>query len=84
MYVYDNFLRSIWRRIVKKQEELIGLKMEEEKKRAKVVEAKKESSSLDKLKEKQFEEYNKQVQKENEQMIEEFVSTQSAFARLNE
>lgn len=58
--------------------------MEEEKKRAKVVEAKKESSSLDKLKEKQFEEYNKQVQKENEQMIEEFVSTQSAFARLNE
>lgn len=84
MYVYDNFLRSIWRRIVKKQEELIELKMEEEKKRAKVVEAKKESSSLDKLKEKQFEEYNKQVQKENEQMIEEFVSTQSAFARLNE
>ena len=84
MYVYDNFLRSIWRRIVKKQEELIELKMEEEKRRAKVVEAKKESSSLDKLKEKQFEEYNKQVQKENEQMIEEFVSTQSAFARLNE
>lgn len=67
-----------------KERVLDGLKAEEEKKRAKVVEAKKESSSLDKLKEKQFEEYNKQVQKENEQMIEEFVSTQSAFARLNE
>ncbi len=84
MYVYDNFLRSIRQRIVKKREELAELKIEEEKRREKVVEAKKESSSLNKLKEKQFEEYNKQVQKESEQMIEEFVSTQSAFARLNE
>ncbi len=83
MHIYDNFLRGIRVQIVKKQEELTELKQEEERRRAKVVEAKKESSSINKLKEKQFEEYNKQVQKQNEQMIEEFVCTQNAFSKLN-
>lgn len=83
IYIYDNFLRSLRRQIALKQEELAKLKREEERRRACVVEAKKESSSLVKLKEKQYELYNKQVQKENEQLIEEFVSTKSAFARLN-
>lgn len=83
IYIYDNFLKGIQLKIARKRGELLELKREEEKRREKVVEAKKESSSLDKLKEKQFEEYNKQMQKENEQMIEEFVSTRSAFARMN-
>lgn len=81
--IYDNFLRGVRQQIKRKREELLEIKKEEEKRWEKVVEAKKESSSLDKLKEKQLEEYNKQMQKENEQMIEEFVSTQSAFARMN-
>lgn len=83
VHIYDNFLRSIRQQIALKQSELAELKREEERRRDRVVEAKKESSSLVKLKEKQYELYNKQVQKENEQMIEEFVSTQSAFARLD-
>lgn len=83
IYVYDNFLRSIRQQLAQKQAELSQIKREEEKRRARVVEAKKESSSLIKLKEKQYEFYNKQVQKENEQLIEDFVSTKSAFAKLN-
>lgn len=84
MHIYDNFLQLIQKQIERKLEEFAELKKKEEAQRAKVVEAKKESSSIQKLKEKQAEEYRKQEQKENEQMIEEFVSTQSAFARLNE
>ena len=46
------------------------------------MEAKKETSSIDKLKEKKRQEYDKVVQKEEEQFIEEFVATQSAMAKL--
>lgn len=42
-----------------------------------VVEATKDVKTLEKLEEKQLEEYNKAVGKENEQFIEEFVSGQS-------
>ena len=51
-------------------------------KRSEVVEAKKETSSIDKLKEKKFKEYEKAVQKEEEQFIEEFVATKRAMARI--
>ena len=43
---------------------------------------KKETSSIDKLKEKKFKEYEKAVQKEEEQFIEEFVATKRAMARI--
>ena len=56
--------------------------IKEEAKRNEVVEAKKETSSIDKLKEKKRQEYDKVVQKEEEQFIEEFVATQSAMAKL--
>ncbi len=84
MYIYDNFLQGVQKQIEIKLEEFAQLKKKEEAQREKVVEAKKESSSIQKLKEKHAEEYRKQEQKETEQMIEEFVSTQSAFAKLNE
>ena len=45
-----------------------------EQKRKEVVEAKKDTSSIEKLKEKKIEEYNKEVQKFEEANIEEFVS----------
>ncbi len=84
MYIYDNFLQGIQKQIEIKLEEFAQLKKKEEVQRAKVVEAKKECSSIQKLKEKQAEAYRKLEQKETEQMIEEFVSTQSAFAKLSE
>ena len=37
---------------------------------------------IDKLKEKKFKEYEKEVQKEEEQFIEEIVTTQRAMARI--
>ena len=62
--------------------ELEKLKEKEEAKRNEVVEAKKETSSIDKLKEKKFKEYEKAVQKEDEQLIEEFVTTRRAMAKI--
>ena len=84
VHFYDNFLQLLQRQIARKLEEYDMLKKKEEEKRAKVVEAKKDCSSIQKLKEKQYEEYRKQEQKENEQMIEEFVSTKSAFSKFQE
>ena len=55
---------------VQKQEEI-------DKQLGVVVEATKDVKTLEKLEEKQLEEYNKAVGKENEQFIEEFVSGQS-------
>ena len=60
--------------------ELERLRQEEEAKRAQVVAAKQDTSSLEKLKEKKLELYNKAVQKSEEAMIDEFVSTTRAIA----
>ena len=84
VHFYDNFLQLLQKQMDRKLEEYDILKKKEEAQREKVVEAKKESSSIQKLKEKQIEEYRKLEQKENEQMIEEFVSTKSAFSKLQE
>ena len=48
-----------------------------------MIEAKKEFTSIQKLKEKKQEEYRKQEQKENETLIEEFVSSRTAVSKLN-
>ena len=45
-----------------------------------MVEAKKDTASLEKLRERKLDSYNKSIQKGEEQMIEEFVSTQKAMA----
>ena len=59
---------------------LEALREAEEKKREEVVEAKKETSSIEKLKERKLEDYNKAVLKSDEQFIEEFVSSTRANA----
>ena len=51
-------------------------------KRLEVVEAKKDTSSIEKLREKKLDSYNKAVQKSEEAMIDEFVSTTRAMAAL--
>ena len=47
-----------------------------------VVAAKQDTSSIEKLKEKKLDSYNKAVQKSEEAMIDEFVSTTRAMAAL--
>ena len=72
--VYQSGLRALEREI----EEAAGLlrKLEEqaEKKREEVVEARKETASIEKLKERKLEEYNKLAAKSEEAAVEEFVS----------
>ena len=82
IHTYENYLDSLGVKIRKKYEELAKLREKKEAKRSEVVEAKKETSSIDKLKEKKFKEYEKAVQKEEEQFIEEFVATKRAMARI--
>lgn len=83
MHTYENYLDSLRLKIRRKQEQLARLREQEEIKRNEVVEAKKETSSIDKLKERKRLEYDKEVQKQDEQLIEEFVTTRDAMARLN-
>ena len=77
---YEQYLRAAEREIEKAAQLLEQLRQEEERKRAQVVAAKQDTSSLEKLKEKKLELYNKAVQKSEEAMIDEFVSTTRAIA----
>ena len=72
---YEQYLRSSERQIEEAYRRLDQLKKQAEKKRAEVVEAKKETSSIEKLREKKLESYNKAVQKSEENLIDEFVTT---------
>lgn len=83
MHTYENYLDALRQKIRRKQEQLARLREQEEIKRNEVVEAKKETSSIDKLKERKRFEYEKEVQKQEELSIEEFVTTRDAMARLN-
>lgn len=80
---YENYLEALRLKILAKQRELAKLQEEEEKKREEVVEAKKETSTIEKLKERKREEYDKEAQKQEEQFIEEFVSTKRAMKKLS-
>ena len=79
--VYQNGLRVLERNIQKETDKLEGLRKKEEKKRQEVVDAKIDTSSIEKLREHKLEDYNKAVQKDEEKLIDEFVS--SAQARAN-
>ena len=72
---YQNGLRALEMDIQRETDRLADLQKQEEKKRAEVVEAKKDTSSLEKLREKKLDQYQKAVQKSEELFIEEFVST---------
>ena len=54
---------------------LEDLREQEEAKRSEVVEAKKETSSIEKLRERKLDGYNKALRKSEEAMIDELVST---------
>lgn len=77
--MYQNGLRACEQEIQRETRRLEELQAVEEKKREAVVEARKETSSIEKLKEKKLDAYQKAVAKSEELFIEEFVST----ARVN-
>ena len=72
---YEQYLRAAERAIEEAEAALADLRRQEEAKRAEVVEAKKETSSIEKLREKKLDSYNKILQKREEAMIDELVST---------
>ena len=74
--MYQSALRAQELEIQRQTEKLKQLQAREEKKRGEVVEAKKDTASLEKLREHKLENYNKMIQKNEEQRIEEFVVTQ--------
>jgi flagellar FliJ protein len=78
---YQQGLRVLEADIQRETQRLEELRAKEEEKRAEVVAAKVETSSLDKLKGKKLDDYQKAVQKSEEQQVEEFVSTTKAMAR---
>ena len=75
---YEQVLRAMEREIEEARERLRELQKQAEKKREQVVEAKKETASLEKLREKKLDLYNKEAAKAEERFLEEFVSTTRA------
>lgn len=73
---YQNGLQALEIDIQLETKKLEAVRKKEEEKREAVVEAKKEVSTLEKLREKKYESYQKAVEKDDEQFIEEFVSSQ--------
>lgn len=77
--MYQSALRAAEQEIQRETKHLEELEAEAEKRREAMVEAKKETSSIEKLREKKLEGYNKAVQKSEEAMIDEFVMTRRAM-----
>lgn len=71
--MYQSGLRVLENDIERETEKLAEIRKKEEAKREEVIEAKKETSSLEKLKEKKLDLYQKAAQKSEETFIEEFV-----------
>ena len=77
---YDQYLRARERELEAAYHRLEKLQKRAEEKRLEVVEARKETSSIEKLREKKLDGYNKAVQKSEEAMIDELVSTKRIMA----
>ena len=77
---YDQYLRAMERQLEEAYQRLEALRKQAEEKRQEVVEAKKETSSIEKLREKKLDAYNKALQKSEEAIIDELVSTKRVMA----
>ena len=80
--LYQNGLRALEAEIQQETQRLEELKKQEEAKRQEVVDAKIDTSSIEKLKEKKLDLYNKEVAKSEELLIDEFVSSARARASI--
>lgn len=79
---YQNGLRVLESEIDRETRQLEELRRQEEAKRQEVVDAKIDTSSIEKLKEHKLEDYHKAVQKAEEALIDEFVSSARARAAI--
>ena len=77
---FENGLRFEEKEIKREEELLAEYRRQAEKKREELVAARQDSLSLEKLKEKKLEEYQKGVQKDEERFIDELVSAARAAA----
>lgn len=77
---YERYLRVMEHKIQEELRQLEWLKRQEEDKRGQVVVARQDTSSLEKLREKKLDSYNKAVQKGEEAMIDEMVSAARVMA----
>lgn len=82
MKLYEMYLGNLQIQIDKEKEILVCLKEEEEKKRQELMKAKIEKASIEKLKEKKEQEYQKMIQKQEELLVEEFVSNISSLKKI--
>ena len=73
--IYESSLRSGELHIQRETKKLEKLQEEAEKKREEMVEAKIDTSSLEKLKDKKLEQYRKDEQKDQELLVDEFISS---------
>ncbi len=74
IHTYERYLEHLASERFRAVQTLQILRRHEEEKRAALIAAKTETTSIDKLKEKKRFEYNKMEQKEQEQLVEEFVN----------
>ena len=81
MLEYSSYLEVLIHSKTAEKGNLKKLKIEEEEKRSRVIEAKKEASSIQMLKDKKKREYDAEVAKAEEKEIEEFVSNRSLAAK---
>lgn len=81
MRTYESYLGYLREEIKNQTRILDALKLREEQKRQELIEAKTETKSIDKLKEKKIAEYQHEAQKEQEQLVEEFVNHGLSVAR---
>ena len=82
MKLYETYLGNLQIQMDKEHEILVCLKEKEEEKRKELMEAKIEKASIEKLKEKKQEQYQKMVQKEEELLVEEFVSNIASLKKV--
>ena len=80
---YESGLRFWEKEIAQQRQTVLQCQQEVEQKRRQVVAARQETASLEKLREKKWEEYRKAVQKGEELFIEEVVAAQKAMAALS-
>lgn len=81
--IFESSLRSAELHIQRETDKLEKLRQEAEKKREEMVAAKIDTSSLEKLKDKKLEQYRKDEQKNEELLVDEFISSARAAARAS-
>lgn len=74
IHTFEGYLEYLKGEMHRVTQRLKALRHQEEQKRKELIAAKTDTMSIDKLKDKKLEEYNYLMQKEQEQLIEEFVN----------